>query len=159
MLRLPGAGGALHQQRAWSTEHAARRGTLVPRCCGDWSSGSPATATVWAAAAKRKLVWHGTRTGQTTQLARWGTLGYIAPREYNTTRPGFKTASTAACAAVSNQRSRLQGGRSHHFPRSVMTAHAFPCSSTSLSTFVVKEIALMIPSPNFSFNTALYAYP
>lgn len=47
----------------------------------------------------------------------------------------------------------------YHLPRRVMTAQLLPSLSVSFSTFVENDIALMMPSPNFSFNTALYAYP
>lgn len=59
---------------------------------------------------------------------------------------------------------RLAGGISsrvltYHLPLRVMTAHLFPSLSVSFSTFVENAMALIIPSPNFSFSTALYAYP
>lgn len=47
----------------------------------------------------------------------------------------------------------------HHFPLNVITAQLFPSLSVSFSTFVENEMALIIPSPNFSFNIALYAKP
>ena len=45
----------------------------------------------------------------------------------------------------------------YHFPRNVITAQLFPSLSVSFSTLVEKLMALMIPSPNFSFMIALYA--
>ena len=45
----------------------------------------------------------------------------------------------------------------HHFPLRVMTTHGAPVSSTSFSTELLKQMALMMPSPNFSFMTALKA--
>ena len=53
----------------------------------------------------------------------------------------------------------LQDKLTYHLPLRVMTAQVFPSLSVSFSTLVENEIALIIPSPNFSFNTALYAYP
>ena len=46
-------------------------------------------------------------------------------------------------------------GNTHHLPLMVMTTHGLPASSTSLSTLVEKQMALMMPSPNFSFMMAL----
>ena len=45
----------------------------------------------------------------------------------------------------------------YHFPRNVITAQLFPSLSVSFSTLVEKLMALMMPSPNFSFKMALYA--
>lgn len=43
----------------------------------------------------------------------------------------------------------------HHFPRIVMTTQSLPDSSVSLSTKVEKQMALIMPSPNFSLIMAL----
>lgn len=49
--------------------------------------------------------------------------------------------------------------KGNHFPRILIFTHATPSLSTSLSTDVLNAIALIMPSPNFSLITALYAYP
>ena len=45
----------------------------------------------------------------------------------------------------------------YHLPLKVMTAQLLPSLSVSFSTLVENDMALIIPSPNFSFKIALYA--
>ena len=72
---------------------------------------------------------------------------------------GIKSASKAAYKQrlVFDAQMRLIIHRpelTYHLPLKVIL-HQSPLSSVSFSTFVEKEIALIIPSQNFSFITAL----
>ena len=74
----------------------------------------------------------------------------------------IRTVSMVACGVISVSsrttlfsKSDFKDDRTYHFPLMVITAQLLPWSSVSFFTSVEKAMALIMPSPNFSFITAL----